>query len=376
MPKFWDFKKSSEDSIDIRLYGSIGMMDFWSLDGFDENTFNADMASAGENSTINIYLNSDGGSVFAAMAIYQTIKRHKGKVNITVDGIAASAATIITSAPNARVFMPTGSMMMIHNPSKYAGIANAKQLRDFADELDKIGGSLNAVYREKTNLSEQELSQMLEKDFYMTAEEAVRLGFADELVTSKKIPCNLSEEKKEINGLILNCSKFANMPKNWYKENMSKNLNEGENKMGEENKNEDKVQGIALDSITADFIKEKCPNVFAAIYDSALKAGIEQERNRIKGIEELAIDGYSEITNQAKFQNAITPEAYAVAIMRAEKENRAKYLANRQADAASIPVDTIGNGANTGFELDNKKEADKEAEKTIIEAAMRGFSAK
>lgn len=373
MSKFWDYKKSSEDSIDIRLYGSIGMMDFWSLDGFDENTFNQDIASVGENGTINIYLNSDGGSVFAAMAIYQTIKRHKGKVNITVDGIAASAATIITSAPNAKVFMPTGSMMMIHNPSKYAGIANAKQLRDFADELDKIGGSLNAVYREKTNLSEEELSQMLEKDFYMTAEEAVKLGFADELVTTKKIDSSLSENKKEINGLILNCAKFANMPKNWYKENMSKNLNEGENKM-EENKNEDKVQGIELDSITADFIKEKCPNVFASIYDTALKAGIEQERNRIKGIEEIAIDGYSEITNQAKFQNAITPEAYAVAIMKAEKENRAKYLANRQADAA--PTDNVGSGANTGFESDSKKEADKEAEKTIIEAAMRGFSAK
>jgi hypothetical protein len=163
------------------------------------------------------------------------------------------------------------------------------------------------------------------------------------------------------------------MPKNWYKENMSKNLNEGENKMGEENKN-DKVQGIALDSITADFIKEKCPDVFASIYDSALKAGIEQERNRIKGIEELAIDGYSEITNQAKFQNAITPEAYAVAVMKAEKKSRAEYLANRQADAASIPVEGVGSGVNTGFEADNKKEADKEAEKTIIEAAMRGFS--
>lgn len=373
MSKFWDYKKNSEDSIDIRLYGSIGMMDFWSLDGFDENTFNQDIASVGENGTINIYLNSDGGSVFAAMAIYQTIKRHKGKVNITVDGIAASAATIITSAPNARVFMPTGSMMMIHNPSKYAGIANAKQLRDFADELDKIGGSLNAVYREKTNLSEQELSQMLEKDFYMTAEEAVRLGFADELVTSKKIPCNLSEEKKEINGLILNCSKFANMPKNWYKENMSKNLNEGENKMGEENKK----QELNLESITVDFIKEKCPTVFNSIYDTALKAGVEQERNRIKGIEELAIDGHEEMTNQAKFQNAITPEAYAVAIMKAEKKNRAEYLANRQTDAAALKVDDIGNGSNAGFidKADMKKKADEEAEeKNIIEAAMRGFS--
>lgn len=375
MTKFWDYRRSSEDSVDIRLYGSIGMIDFWSSDGFDENTFNADIASVGEKGTINIYLNSDGGSVFAAMAIYQAIKRHKGKVNITIDGIAASAATIITSAPNARVFMPTGSMMMIHNPSKYAGIANAKQLRDFADELDKIGGSINAVYREKTNLSEEELSKMLEKDFYMTAEEAVKLGFADELVTTKKIDSSLSENKKEINGLILNCAKFANMPKNWYNLNMKENFNKGDNKMSEENK--DKKPDITLDSITADFIKEKCPNVFASIYDTALKAGVEQERNRIKGIEELAIDGYSEITNNAKFKDSLTPEAYAVAIMRAEKENRAKYLANRQSDAtAAIPTDLVGNGSNTGFtdKADLKKKADEEAEKTIIEAALRGFS--
>lgn len=375
MSKFWDYKKLSDDSVDIRLYGSIGMAGFWDEKGFDENTFNEDIASVGENGTINIYLNSDGGSVFAAMAIYQTIKRHKGKVNITIDGIAASAATIITSAPNAKVIMPTGSMMMIHNPSKYAGFANAKQLRDFADELDKIGGSLNAVYREKTNLSEKELSKMLEKDTYLTAEDAVRLGFADELLTTKKITSSLSEEKKEINGLILNCAKFANMPKNWYNLNVSENFKKGDNKMGEKN-NTDKKLEIAIDSITSDFIKEKCPTVYAAIYDAAMKSGIEQERNRIKGIEELAIDGHQEITDSAKFKDAMTPEAYAVAIMKEEKKNRAEYLAKRQADAIALSSNPVGNGSNTGLTdgTDSKKKADEEAEKSIIEAARRGFS--
>lgn len=378
-------------SKNIRLYGSIGAPSFFNKDTFDEHTFIEEMKNVDDNDELNIFLNSDGGSVFAAMAIYQMIKRHKGQVNITIDGIAASAATIITSAPNAKVIMPTGSMLMIHNPSRHSGLANAKQLREFADALDKVGGSIASVYRAKTKLPESKINQMLSKDTYLSAEEAVQLGFADELSFDNPVQPKYSDYSMNFNGIILNFASVAEIKKNCYKDNDEIKNQEGVNKMSEKENVKaeeekqpveqapitDSADTIKFSSITVDIIKDKCPDLYKSIVDSAVNEGILQERNRIKAIEEMAIDGHEKETIKAKFEDALSPEAYAIAMMKAEKANRQAYLAARNADASKLE-NTIVDSANTG--LTNKHAEDEakklEEEKTIIEAGLRGFSVK
>ena len=378
-------------SKNIRLYGSIGAPSFFNSDTFDEHSFIEMMKGVDDNDDLNIFLNSDGGSVFSAMAIYQIIKRHKGQVNITVDGIAASAATIITSAPNAKVIMPTGSMLMIHNPSRHSGLANAKQLREFADALDKVGGSIASVYRAKTKLPESKINQMLSKDTYLSAEEAVQLGFADELSFDNPVQPKYSDYSMNFNGIILNFASVAEIKKNCYKDNNEIKNQEGVNKMSEKENVKaeegkqpveqapinDSADTIKFSAITVDILKNKCPDLYKSIVDSAVKDGIMQERNRIKAIEEMAIDGHEKETIKAKFEDAISPEAYAIAMMKAEKANRQAYLAARNADASALQ-NAIVDSANTG--LTNKHAEDEakklEEEKAIIEAGLRGFSCK
>ena len=116
--KFWNIMKNEEEnSTDMILYGTIGSDEWW--DDICDKTFKEDIANLGEVENINLHINSPGGSVFAAVAIANTLKNHKAKVTAYIDGLAASAATIITSACDI-VKMPKNALFMIHNPLTWA----------------------------------------------------------------------------------------------------------------------------------------------------------------------------------------------------------------------------------------------------------------
>jgi enoyl-CoA hydratase/carnithine racemase len=127
-----------------------------------------------------VEINSPGGDVFAALAIYNALKSSGKDVAVKVLGVAASAASLIAMAGD-KILMPKNSFMMIHNPWSSA-IGNADELRQTAETLDKIGQSLKATYAAKTGMGDAELSAMLAKDTWLTADEALAMGFATEVV--------------------------------------------------------------------------------------------------------------------------------------------------------------------------------------------------
>ncbi|MDY4561391.1 MAG: Clp protease ClpP [Peptostreptococcus porci] len=129
---------------------------------------------------LTIRINSYGGSVFAGIAIYNLLKSHKGNVNTMVDGIAASAASIIAMAGD-KILMAKNSMMMIHNAWCFTS-GNAKELRKVADDLDKIGDSLVETYMDKFVGTVDELKTLLDDESYLTANECIDLGLATEIV--------------------------------------------------------------------------------------------------------------------------------------------------------------------------------------------------
>lgn len=143
---FWNFNqpKNKSEKSTLKMYGKIGR---WS--DIDERDFSEKMNAVGDND-LDVYVNSDGGSVFTALTIYNILSRHKGNITFYIDGIAASAMTLITSVPNAKVIAPTGSMMMVHQPllDPMKAINKTEALK-LADTLDKVGGSINAVYQKK-----------------------------------------------------------------------------------------------------------------------------------------------------------------------------------------------------------------------------------
>lgn len=123
----------------------------------------------GDVKTINLHINSPGGSVFEGIAIYNMLKQNKAHINVYVDGLAASIASVIAMSGDA-IFMPSNSMLMIHNPWTMA-IGNASELRKQADDLDKITESSIQTYLNTAGdkLDEATLRQLMDNETWLTA---------------------------------------------------------------------------------------------------------------------------------------------------------------------------------------------------------------
>ncbi len=127
--------------------------------------------------TIDLHLNSPGGQVFDGLAIYNSLRQHKAAVNVTVDGLAASAASIVAMAGDT-VTMARGSQMMIHDAQGVA-IGPAADMRDMADILDKISGSLAEIYQARAGDTADVWRTRMKAETWYTAAEAVDAGLAD-----------------------------------------------------------------------------------------------------------------------------------------------------------------------------------------------------
>ena len=206
-------KNSTETSCDLYFYGDI--VDSWwgawdDMDQYPESI--KSFLDEAKGKDINIYINSGGGSVFAGMAIYNMLKRHKGYKTVYVDGLAGSIASVIALAGD-KVIIPSNAYMMIHKP--WCGLhGNSTELREMADTLDKIEEGILNVYNE--NLAEnadiEVIKVMVNAETWLTGDEASKYFNIDvsESVDAvactsdyfnkySKVPENISNDlKKEI----------------------------------------------------------------------------------------------------------------------------------------------------------------------------------
>jgi ATP-dependent Clp endopeptidase proteolytic subunit ClpP len=165
---------------DLDIFDEIG---FWGVQAKDFKDSLDKLVKAGTK-TVNVAINSPGGDVFAGLAIFNSLRASGMEIVVKVMGVAASAASLIAMAGD-KIVMPKNTFMMIHNPWSFA-VGNADELRETADVLDKIGGSLKATYAKRTGLSDAEVADMLAKDTWLTADEALEKGFADEVTDDIK----------------------------------------------------------------------------------------------------------------------------------------------------------------------------------------------
>lgn len=159
------------------------------------------LAALGGKKDVSLFLNSEGGSCVQGIEMYHAIRRHEGKVVATVDGLAASMASVILQAADER-HVSRGSYVMIHNPSAPAE-GEAGDLRHTADVLDKIRSDMLDIYEASTGLDRDKIAKMMDEETYLTADEAVNLGFADvvdetEARIDVKAVARLSEKSKKV----------------------------------------------------------------------------------------------------------------------------------------------------------------------------------
>ncbi len=126
---------------------------------------------------LTVRINSPGGSVFDGVAIYNALKRHRAKVTVWVDGIAASIASMIAMAGD-EVVMPENAMLVLHYPSGLVA-GTATDMRATADALDKMAAAMVAAYRDKSGAGDTEIEALMAAETWLSAEEAVELGLAD-----------------------------------------------------------------------------------------------------------------------------------------------------------------------------------------------------
>ncbi|MEC0752122.1 Clp protease ClpP [Bacillus haynesii] len=193
--KFWEVKAATGDDTvgEISIYSEISSFEFWG-DEVTAQTFKDDLDALGEVNTLNVYINSPGGDVFHGQTIYSILKRHKAKVNVHVDGVAASIASVIAMAGDT-IFMPSNSMMMIHNPWTYA-VGNADELRKQADDMDKIRDSMIETYLGKAagKLEKEKLIDLLDAETWLSAQECYDLGLCDIVGEAKNIAASCNKE--------------------------------------------------------------------------------------------------------------------------------------------------------------------------------------
>lgn len=187
----WDLKQQADspDTLDLYIYGDVEEKT-WVDDGWwgyledSENSANHFRDMLGEHpgaKQINVYINSNGGSVFEGTAIYNQLRRHPAHKTVYVDGFACSIASVIAMAGD-EVVMPRNSLMMIHNMYMVA-VGNAAELRKAAQDLDTINAAGRGAYLAKAGdkLDEARLVEMMDAETWLTAQECVDLGLADRM---------------------------------------------------------------------------------------------------------------------------------------------------------------------------------------------------
>src|SRR5690606_28475852 len=182
----------------IDIYGDIVSEGWrWGDDETSAVSFRNALGELGEIGELDLHINSGGGDVFEAVAIFNMIQRHKAKVNVHVDGLAASAASVIAMAGDT-VHMPANSMLMIHNAwSGFMG--NHHELRAFADTLEKINNSsVKQAYIEKNpEINVEELSALMDKETWLSASEALELGLIDEITGAVQVAASITTQQLE-----------------------------------------------------------------------------------------------------------------------------------------------------------------------------------
>lgn len=184
--KFWNWLdvKNEADTPDERVLEINGEIasESWFDDDVTPKFFKDELLSG--NGPITIWLNSPGGDCIAASQIYSMLMDYAGEVTIKIDGIAASAASVIAMA-GTKVLMAPTALMMIHNPMTLAW-GDKSEMTKAIEMLDEVKESIVNAYEIKTGMSRAKISHLMDSETWMNANKAIELGFADDILEDKK----------------------------------------------------------------------------------------------------------------------------------------------------------------------------------------------
>ncbi|AOV98925.1 head maturation protease, ClpP-related [Dehalococcoides mccartyi] len=182
MKNFWNWAKDEESGARTLFLDGTIAEESWFDDDVTPKAFKADL-TAGEGGIV-IWINSPGGDCIAASQIYAMLMDYKGSVTVKIDGIAASAASVIAMA-GTKVLMAPTALMMVHNPLTIA-IGDSEEMQKAIAMLDEVKESIINAYEIKTGQSRAKLSHLMDAETWLNANKAIELGFADGVLEDEK----------------------------------------------------------------------------------------------------------------------------------------------------------------------------------------------
>ena len=175
----WYTIRARATGAEVAIYDEIG------AHGVSAKGFLAELGALPEGTPIDLRINSPGGSVFDAVAIYNAIKRHEGPVTVWIDGIAASAASYVAMAGD-EIVMPENAFLMIHDPAGLV-MGTADDMRAMADALDKVKGSLVQGYAVKSGRVPEDIAALMAAETWFDAKDALEVGLATRIAEPVRI---------------------------------------------------------------------------------------------------------------------------------------------------------------------------------------------
>lgn len=350
--KFWQVKNEVNGNSEILLYGPIAGESSWWGDEVTPRSFAEDLESLG-GKDVTVRINSGGGDVFAAHAIHNQLVAYKGRVTVVIDGLAASAATIIAVAGD-RIIMPANALFMIHNPaiglSDYYG---ADELLKAAEALNTIKGSIVAAYRKRCKASAEELAAMMDAETWMGAAECLEKGFVDEIQGS--VSPVLNGSSLIVNSVNFDMKNFKNrdaLKACLNKKLEVKTMNKLEaflNSLGLKLADENQPTASAPVQNALPAVQNQQPAVDA---EQIAKNAVDAERQRVAALE--ALDGgdnqavtaiIAEAKKNGKTADDVKPYINAVKTIPPVQNAAQQLVANMISDNKASGVEGIGTGA-------------------------------
>lgn len=351
MPKFWNFLDHG-DTAELQLFGEIrSEEDWWSDDCVTYQNFIHDLNALGNKKNINVMIQSNGGDVFAATAIYNALIANKATINGTIIGICASAATIVLMACENRT-IAKNAILMVHNPTiSLWGSYKTEELLKLAEVTEQVKKSIVTAYMERLDKTEEEINQLMDEESWYVGQEAVDAGFCDSILESsfqnsntftengisysfqnymeKFVPNEIQKKVKELSGVKEGSSFFNTI---------------NQTKKGKKNMEETITDVAAL--------KAAYPQLCEQIVTDAICA----ERKRLKAIDEIAKGIPEDVLMKARYDDPISAEELAFAQMKANHAKGQETLNNMIEEMQTSGASQIESNPNTGYDTTQQKQ--------------------
>lgn len=364
-----------ENDAEINMYGEVvekHPVDWWSGEPVPGNyiavdDFLRDLEDLGTKDNITVHINSVGGDLYAGIAIYNRLKSLPANVTTVNDGLAASAGSLIFQAGNTRK-VHSGSNIMVHQAmGLLIGYYQTKDLKEVIKQLDAGNKAAVNIYAEASGRDAADMKAMVDKETWLTGQEAVDAGLADEVVESDApISMSLTADRAHmmVNGIALSTRGMSNIPK--CIPVLPENKVSVPATVPVDNTEGKEEKDVEIKNI--EDLKKAYPDLLTQAENTAREegrtAGVAEERARIKGIEDIqnAIADQKLIAGAKYGEKPLTAEQLALQAMQAQAAIGVKMLADMGADGKDSGTNDVGADPNGGADPENGGQPDPKKE--------------